>query len=224
MTGDEIAFWTDQAALLDPDAYEFIQGTGESETVPADERWYLVNGWFLKVHDDGEGHWFHRTAHVDHALMLPEGFTIETSASQANAFMYLCKPSLVTGSDGRYTTDPRGLYFERIMRLGELTRYQIGITPTGSGSETKAFDADFTDGLALHVSSHDVAWLVMLVAGGTTGGINTLNEISDSDPIRFAEDCLFPFKRTTFDSVSGQGVSAASGAANLVFVKLPGDW
>lgn len=223
MTGDEISFWTDQAALLDPDAYEFIIGTGESETVPADERWYLVNGWFLKPFDDGAGHWYHRTAHVDHALLLPEGMTIETSASESGSFMYICKPSLVTGSDARYSADPRGLYFERIMRLAGLTRYQIGDVETGSGQEDADFDNDFTDGMVVHVSTHDLAWTILMESGGS-GGMNTLNEISDTTRIRFAEDCLFPFKRTTFPTIRLQGVSQSEGAGNVIYVKLPGDW
>lgn len=222
MSPDEEAFWSDQAALLDPDAYVFTQGTSLSDTVPAGERWYLVNGWYLKVFEDGVGHWFHRQAHIGQALMLPEGFAIETSTTQANTFMYVCQPSLVTGSDARYSTDPRGLYFDRLMKIGEQTLYQLGASATGAGTVTATFPADFTDGLVMQVSAHDVAWLIMLVTGDVTGGMNTLNEIDDSSPIRFAEGCMFPFKRTQFPKVMVQGVSDADGRANVAYIKLDG--
>lgn len=223
MSADETAFWQDQAALLDPDAYVHVQGTSQSLTVAADERYYIVNAWFVQGWDSGADHWYHRPAHVDHAFMLSEGTTIDTSSSESSAFIYYCRPSLVTGSDARYSTDPRGLYFDRIMRLGELTRYQVGVTNTGTSSTDEAFPSDFTDGMAVHVSAHDVAWLILVNA--TNGGaLNTLNEISDTDPIRFAESVLFPFKRTTFPEIRVEGVGEGQGAANLTYVKLPGDW
>lgn len=223
MSTDETLYWQDQAALLDPLAYEFVNGTSQSDTVPTDERWYLVNGWFLKVFDAGGGHWFHRPAHVDHALMLPEGFALETSTSQAGAFWYVCKPSLVTGSDARYATDPRALYFDRLMQLGELTRYQIGHTNTGSGQTDESFPGDFTYGMVMQVSTHDLAWVIFMESGGS-GGMNTLNEIADNSRIRFAEDVLFPFNRVTFPEIRTQGVSQSEGAGNVIYCKLPGGW
>lgn len=218
MTDDEVTFWQEQAALLDPDAYVYLAGTGEDMTVPADERYYLVNGWKLNTTGGGDK-WFHRHADIHRALMLSEGTTI---TNDTDGFMYVCQPSLVTGSDARYTTDPRGLYFERIMRIGTLTHYQLGATATGSSQVQAAFPTDFTDGLALHTSAHDVAWLIM--HDDTVGNMNTLNEISDADPIRFAEPSLFPFKRTTFREIMVQGVNESEGAATLTYVKLPVDW
>ncbi len=35
MSADETAFWSDMAALLDPDAYEAVVGTSLTRTVPA---------------------------------------------------------------------------------------------------------------------------------------------------------------------------------------------
>jgi hypothetical protein len=222
LSASETEFWQDQSALLDPDAYVHVQGTSQSFTVPGGERAYILNAWFCQTFDDGGGDWFHRDADVNEAYMLPEGHTIETSASEAASFFYYCRPSLVTGS-GAYQTDPRGLYFERIQRLGLLDRYQVGAANSGAGQSDVAFDVDFTDGLIVHVSSHDVAW-VILVNATNGGALNTLNEISDTTRIRFAETCLFPFKRTTFPEIRIQGVSLAEGAANVTYVKLPGDW
>lgn len=223
MTADEVAYWQDQAALLDPDAYEYTFADSDSEVVTASERWYLVNGWFL---DGGSGtFWYHRPADVNRALLLSEGTTIATGAAPSTnvAFKYVCKPSLVTGSDARYTTDPRGLYFDRIMQLGTLAQYTIGVTNTGSGTSSAAFPSDFTNGMMLHTSAHDVAWLILLESGGA-GGLNTHNEISDTDRIRWAEPTLCPFKRTTFPDVAVRGVSQSEGRGQLTYVKLPGGW
>lgn len=226
MTAEEVAYWQDQAALLDPDAYVYTAGTGNSQTVPTGERYYMVNGWKLDT-SGGGSLWYHRFAHVDRALLLPDGTTITNGT---DGFMYICQPELVVDnvSDDRYSdyqNDPRGLYFERLMRIGELVMFQLGATVTGSGQTQVAFPTDFTDGLVLQVSSHDVAWLIM--HDDTNGNMNTLNEIGDSSPIRFAEACLFPFKRTGssgFREIMIQGVSEPEGTATLTYVKLPSDW
>lgn len=219
MTSDEIAFWQDQAALLDPAAYEFVVGSGESRTVTTAERWYLVNGWRLSA---TSGEWFHRTSHVDHALPLTAGTTI-TTAADGNAYMYLCKPSLVTGSDDRYTTDPRALYFDRMLQIAQLTQYRLAGTNTGTSTSTVSFPSDFTDGLIIHASVMDLAWVILLYTSGTTG-LNLFPEISDSAPIRQAEGNIFPFKRTSFPSIMAQGASLSTGAGQVVYLKLPGGW
>jgi len=87
LTADETEFWSDQAALLDPDAYVHVQGTSQSVTVAAGERYYVVNAWFVQGWDSGANHWFHRQAHVDQAFMLSEGTTITTSSSESAASM-----------------------------------------------------------------------------------------------------------------------------------------
>ena len=227
MSADEVTFWQDAAALLDPDAYEFVFANSTSRTVTSGKHWFLVNGWFL---DGGSnGNWFHRPADVDHALMLPDGSSISTgTVGGSTAFMYLCKPELVVenAGDDRYADyqgDPRALYFERIQRLASLTRYKVGAANTGGGQVDSTFPTDFTDGLAVHTSAHDVAWVIMLESGGG-GGMNTQNEISDSSAIRFAEKTTFPFKRTTFPKIRTQGVSSGQGAGSMTYVKLPSDW
>ena len=218
MTAEEVTYWQEQAALLDPAAYVYLAGTGEDMTVPSGERYYLVNGWKLDTSGGGT-YWFQRTAHYERAMMLSEGTTI---TCDTDGFMYVCQPALVTGSDARYTTDPRGLFFERIMRIGDLEQFQIGGAATTGAQVQVAFPTDFTNGLALHTSSHDIAWLIM--HDDTAGNMNTLNEISDSDRIRFAEPTIFPFVRTQFREIMLQGVSEAEGTGTLTYAKLPGDW
>lgn len=223
MTADEVAFWQDQAALLDPAAYELVAANSTSRTVSAGERWYLVNGWHLDATGAGTT-WFHRPSDVNRALVLSEGTVIATGAPAGNtAFMYLCKPSLVTGSDARYTADPRGLYFDRINALAGLTQYQLGATNTGSSTVTSTFPTDFTEGFVIHASVHDVAWLI-LRDGADTIGVNLHNEISDTDRIRWAERLAMPFLRTDFPKIMSRGASETEGRATLTYVKLPGGW
>jgi hypothetical protein len=221
MSADEVAFWQDHAALLDPDAYEWVNGNSQSRTVGAGEHWYLLNAWNVEATGGGTT-WFHRPMGIDHALPLSEGTVITTRS--AGGGMYLCKPSLVTGSDARYTDDPRALYFDRMQRIGELTQYFIGATNTGSSASSVAFPGDFTNGLIIHVSSHDVAWTITRDAATVGGATNTLNEISDSNRMRFAETVIVPFKRTVLDAIMIQGVSETEGRATVHFLKLPGDW
>lgn len=224
MTADEITYWQDQAALLDPAAYVLYSGNSQSQTVTGGERWYLVNGWNLKATGAGTT-WYHRPADVNRALMLSAGTVIETTTPPdgvSTAFMYLCKPSLVTGSDARYTSDPRALYFDRINGMGALTQYRLGATVTGSGTTTTSFPNDFTDGLIIHASVHDVAW--MILASGGAGTSNLHNEISDSGRIRWAESLLMPFLRTTSPDTIIQGASQTEGRATLSYLKLPGGW
>lgn len=220
MTAEEVTWWQGQAALLDPAAYDFIVGTGQTETVPSGETWYLVNGWKL---DAVAGEWYHRSIDVGRAMPLSEGTSVTTHASEAASFMYLCKPSLVTGVDSRYSTDPRGLYFDRIAQLGTLPQFQIGLTETGTGTPTATFPGDFTNGCLVQVSVHDVAWLILLEAG-ESGGMNTLPEVSDTHQNRYAEACFVPFVRATFPKIMIRGVNESEGSGSAWYVKLPGGW
>jgi hypothetical protein len=222
MTEDEVAYWQDQAALLDPDAYEYVQGINLTRTVTAGQNWYLVSGWYLTASGGGL-HFFHRERGVFDPLPLPAGRAVTTHASFVGSAMYLCKPALVIPGDSRYTSDPRGLYFERKRRIAtELTQYTIGTTITGSGQTTTAFPTDFTDGLVIHVATHDLAWVILKF--DNDGGPILQPEISDIDPVRFANTVVMPFKRTTFANILAQGANEAQGRASIVYLKLPGDW
>ena len=223
MSADEVTFWQDMAALLDPDAYEWVisSGTPTSRTVTSGEHWYLVSGWALYKLGGTTPLWYHRQADVtSQPLILPEGMVISTSNISGSS-MYLCKPSLVTGGDSRYSSDPRALYFERLGLLGSLTQYQVGGVRTDNGISTAAFANDFTDGCVVHVSQHDVAWIALFNTGAA-GALAILNEISDTDRNRFAETVLMPFKRTVHDSVEWRGASQSEGATLANYVKLDG--
>jgi hypothetical protein len=222
MTADEVTYWQDQAALLDPDAYEWHSGNSVSMTVTAGETWYIVNGWNLKATGAGTT-WYHRPADVNRALACSAGTVIETTTppdGTSTAFVYVCKPSLVTGGDSRYTDDPRALYFERLELMATLTRYRLGGVATGAGTTAVSFPGGFTDGLIVHVSVHDVAWMILRSSG--VGASNLHNEISDSNRIRWAEPLVMPFKPATFDDTLIQGVSQSEGRATLTYLKLDG--
>jgi len=222
MSADEVAYWQDLAALLDPDAYELVIGANVSRTVTAGETWYLLWGWFLQATGGGE-HFFQRHANIYEALPLPEGRVLTTHATTAGSTMYLCKPSLVTGGDSRYTADPRALFFDRVRRIGELTHYTIGGTSTNNAVVAATFPADFTNGLVIHQSVHDVAWLG-LSDGAETTVVATQDEISDTDRARFANTTLLPFVRATFTKIRLRGASQSEGRATMTYIKLPGDW
>jgi hypothetical protein len=223
MSAEEVTFWQDMAALLDPDAYEWVitSGTPASRTVPSDEHWYLVSGWKLYTLGGTTPLWFHRQVDVRvQPLVLPADTVISTS-NVSGSSMYLCKPSLVTGGDSRYASDPRALYFERLALLGTLPQFQVGGTQTDNGISTAAFAGGFTDGLIVHASQHDVAWIAMFDTGAAGAGL-LLNEISDTDRNRFAETVLMPFKTTTWDSVEWRGATQSEGQTNVNYVKLDG--
>lgn len=220
MSADETSFWQDQAALLDPLAYVYYVGTSQSITVTAGERWYATNLWEVQGSSTNR---YHRPVGFDDAAMLGAGTTLTTSSTDASSFMYICKPSLVTGSDARYSTDPKALFFTRLIALGTLTQFQLGGNVTDGAEHQYSFPGGFTYGFGLHTSSHDVAWTILRDSGGTAG-LNTLNEISDTTPIRFAEPTLFPFTVATFPKVAAKGVSLATGGVTFTYVKLPGSW
>jgi hypothetical protein len=221
---DETDFWQDMAATLDPAAYEWIEGNSISRTVPSGETWYVQEAWFVQVIEGGGVNWFHRGGDARDAFPIPAGTTLVTDASKAFAHMYLCKPSLVTGSDSRYTTDPRALYFNRLRRLSsELELHQIGGTQTNNATGTATLPTDFVNGMVVHVSTHDLAWIIPYDAA-EHGGIITQFEVSDTDRVRVANNVLIPFVRAAFPKIIWRGATQTEGRGTITYVKLPSDW
>lgn len=227
MTAEEVLEWQDLAALLDPLAYEYVEANNSDQTVPANEVWYVQEGWNLES-SVSAANWFHRGGDVRDSVPISSGTVLGTDEDPAGpgapAHMYLCKPSLVTGSDARYTSDPRGLYFERMRRLKtELAQYTIGHANTGSGQVSTTLPDDFTNGMYLHVSTQDVAWVIPRYVS-TDSGLITQMEINDADPIRVAAVALIPFVRDDFPDIVSQGSSLSTGRVVLRYSKLPVDW
>lgn len=226
MSAFELYHWQVRAALLDPLAYELVVGSVQSVTVPADETYYLVDAW--KCDTGSSGLILHRKPDVVNGNVVPlkEGETFTTDAN-AGAHFLICKPNDVITTDSRYTSDPRALFYERLYRIDvELDHYDAGHNNTGTGSgslTTTTFPADFTYGMVIHVSAHDVAWCGLHHTSSALT-LNLNNEISDDDRIRFSERMTVPFTRTEFPRVSSRGAGEAEGTCNVRYVKLPGDW
>jgi hypothetical protein len=153
----EKAYWQDKAALLDPAAYEFVSGTGWTRTVPSGETWYAVSQY--QTNSAGQQPIHQRLGDVDQAIMLPAGTTITPSQ---NSYLYICKPSLVTGSDSRYATDPKGLYYSRLNSLRSLAINYLYVSVPGTlatgATATADFPTDFTKGLVVGVSVTEASW------------------------------------------------------------------
>lgn len=232
MSTAEAAHWSDRAALLDPAAYEYVSGTSWTRTVPAGECWHALNMWHVRA-ASGTSFQFLRNADASAAVPLPAGTVLTADATQIGS-AYLCKPALVTSSDSRYSADPKGLYYERLNRLRTLAQSELAATmSTGQAwgaTATGTFPTDFSEGMVVMVSEHDISWLTLDTG---SGGVNVYNEISDDHEQRIGAAALIPFQRATFPgiriraaSVAGDasGFSSIAGEGIVRYVKLPADW
>jgi len=228
MTIYETEYWQAQAALLDPLAYVFETGAAFTISVPTGEQWYLLNAWSTRL-GDAAGDFFLRNP--TRPMPMSEGFLLKSNGN-ASATAYYCKPSLVTGTDSRYTTDPKGLYYERIARLRTLILNEIYATTSAGVASTPStpFPTDFSYGLVVAVSAHDTSWTILAPADNV-GGINLMNEVSDLHQWRAAHAFYLPFSRSTFTvmevrsaSVAGTVGSELAGTGALMYYKLPSGW
>lgn len=230
MTDDESSYWIRQAALLDPRAFEFVEGT--IITVPPDVMW-MGMAWWGQLDSGGNFSQFQRVADGS-SVNLPAG-TVFTPAF-AFSYVYLCKPELVTSVDSRYSTGTaaKNLYYTRLQRLfslplSNLTAVVPNTTPFG-GNVTVAFPADFINGLLVETSSFDVSW-TGLVSSGAGGSLNLDPELSDDHQSRFTRVGRLPFTRSQFPSIrsraasiSGTAGTMLAGSGNIFYHKLPVDW
>src|SRR5690606_3906892 len=81
-SSEELAYWRDRAALLDPAAYWFYNdvdnGANWSFTVPEGETWYALEFWQVVMPSDNT-RLFLRVADVFRPLPLPAGTTIQAA-------------------------------------------------------------------------------------------------------------------------------------------------
>lgn len=229
---DEDQIWTDRAALLDPNCYEYQYGKNWSQTVPSGETWYLLSAWHILINDSPSVFFIRTFDALNGALALAPGTKLSASAEQAG-YIYVCRPSIVA-TDAKYA-DPKRLYYKRLALLRSLPIQTIGVEiPAGSGQAAtpeRLFPTTFNAAFVTSVSSHDVAWSGLKATNG--GGMNTADEISDDHQIRFAGPALIPFRREAFPafyaraaSVAGEaaGFSSLKGVAMVTYVSLPNDW
>lgn len=187
-------------------------------------------------------------ADIDSAVQMPAADTM--TISPGGGYVYVCQPELVipapygSGTDQRYKTNPKGLYFDRLAALRSMTLHRLDVvvppsTPINTVT-TKDFPTDFDDALLVHVNCHDSAWVGL--NSPTVGAMNVMIEISDYHMVRFAQRVLAPFRRTTFPNFrvaganipgnnqasygSGYGGSSNpfAGQGGCSYFKLPAGW
>lgn len=258
MSADERAFWQLQAALLDPLAYvlESTDVGGLDVTVPNDEVWYATNAFAVNYNDPTyfsqnpvpglERAGFLRPLDSRRSMIIPSGTRVRSVTGINVAYLYYCNPSLVVGTDVRYTTDPKGLYYERLRRLGTFTVRELICEASGGGSidDVVAVDIpnDFDNGMLIGVSIYDCCWL-------TWGLLNVTSEINNTHLNRRGESVLQPFQRLgiggtqmtlkkgtlsdgwslnpygdPYSSIDPATAYPFNGTANALYVVLPADW
>jgi hypothetical protein len=236
---NELAYWRNMAALLDPAAYVYhatgFSGAGEGTlpvTVPDGETWYALNAWNVRIGATGGTLWLrHSTAMA--ATPLPQGTQIQDNGLAG--FLYVCKPALVTA--GAAYADPRELFYERMERLSKLPINSLDATIAAGASvvsnvQYRAFPTDFTFGIITLAYAFDTAWTITAVGSGSgQGRINLMNEISDAHAVRHADSIIVPFRRSTHlgmsthaGNVDGAGGVSLAGNGGVLYHKLPSDW
>ena len=237
----ERAWYADQAALLDPRAYEFVSSHSWSRTVPEGETWYALNLWRVRWQELTLGG-FLRTPDANRPLLLPSGTLLRsytgTTGDPSTAFAYLCRPQAVFDIDARYTEDPKALYWARKDRLRSLPLREInGRVGGGSAWNTTVltpFPATFDYGLAVEVSVYDAPWVGLAAVSETGSQIvcNLQPEINNNHTTRNAGVLCMPFSRARFPSIATHGGNNAGdssspcvlGLGQVLYVELPGDW
>jgi hypothetical protein len=223
----ESSYWAARAAMLDPLAYEWFEGSSWSFTVPDGETWYLREAWNACLGTAGPNIWIRSPQTF---LPLPEGTTVAANGT-AHAHAYVCKPSEVSGADSRYSNS-KGLYFDRLQVMGSLILNAHNVTTGGSTGPTfySALPTDFDYGMVTNAHVFDGAW-VGLSNGARTAVLNLGPEISDLHQFRHGTpfgDLPLPFTRSILPdlagnaaSVSGTGGGAENGDQGITYIKLP---
>lgn len=228
-TDAEKAVWQVRAASLDPAAIVHlnVDSGWSGSTVPVGETWHarsLVNCQIggtqcANIYAPSESD----------ILPLPEGTVIGNGL--AGSYFTYVNISLVS-SDLRYDEDPKGLYFERINRLKELTVFVNSAAvssgqPAGTTIDSN-FPANFTNGLIVSQSLDDCHSFFLR---GTNAEIPLYSTVPNNLAVSFSSTPMLPFVRTTFTRVSAVGGNRDNDSSNTVagegvvnYVKLPGDW
>jgi hypothetical protein len=238
LSAEEFSFWTARAALLDPAAMVYNNGTlagGNSAKlldVADNETYYLLQAWQTRI---GPGPAM-TTADLflrnpQDAPRLTQGTTLYGNGWAGVPHVYYCRPSLV--SNGVKYADPKGLYFERLKRLEALNIYMSSCAVAAGAANatlvTQLFPSDFASGMVVSASYQDVSW-VALGAGGTRL-IAILDEVSDDHQYRSARGMMVPFSTATFDGITIRNGNVAgtvsvglAGTGSVLYHKLPTDW
>lgn len=242
--------WKVQAALLDPDAYFLVYDEGHTMdiTVPAGRTWYVTNTFQVRFNEpeilgeDGHpGYYksgFLRPLDSRRSIALPAGTRIRSNIQQNGAYVFYADPAAVWETDERYTTDARGLYYERLARLQTLPIRStiIELRPWGeTGTQLEhPLPVDAERFMLVGASVFDATWL-------NVGILNVMSEVNNVHTVRFAESLLQPLRR---DRIGNPVVRVKAGnyaghlnpdpndpegwdktgTGNILYQVLPADW
>ena len=255
----EFTYWQTQAALLDPLAYvlEYTSVGALDVTVPVGETWHAVNAYQIYYNTPSffatdelpntRPTGFIRPLDARRPMVVPAGTRVRNNpAPITEAYLYYCNPSRVIGADSRYTTDPRGLYYQRLATQQTLPIRELVLEAQGGGSINDVVDiaipTDFDNGLVIGASVYDCCW-------ANFGILNVMSETNNTHTIRMAETLLCPFPRlgiggTRFTMKKGTPADGWSlnpygtpysqfdaatafpftGSANVMYQVLPANW
>lgn len=253
ITNEELYFQR-KAALLDPKTWSWHYSNWLTTiTVPTGKVWFTSNLYQAALNGSDAPSGFLRKLDAMEALALPEGTTIDSPTSpRIYAGIMLCKPEIVTDSsspdyDSRYASDPKGLFYERMIRLQSLPIREARVDFTAGGDSFRVGEAslpdDFTYGMVVAASCYDVAWVELSGTPGSVEGPNTQSEINNQHSQRFASTMFQPFDRATFDRIQVQSANiwgsnlalpdapstvgsnyTIAGNGALFYAVLPSDW
>lgn len=209
----EAAYWADEAALLDPNAYVYVRGTNFD--IVKDHPVMLTNAWRLNFDGGPNTLYFHRPADINNATRIPAGTHLKI-VNPVGGYVLYCDPTLVN-ADPRYA-DGRDLYYYRKELLKKIKPRTLQASiPQGwtvndivaagaSAPNVVPFPTDFENGLIVGLSIMDGCWATLDKHGPTPNESNILNlfdEINDVQSFRGSSGNTFiPFKRSMFSHLS----------------------
>jgi hypothetical protein len=207
----EDKYFATKAALLDPKAYHLASspGLGFSATVPIGHTWYATNTFAVKYNTprfkpqdtwpDSRRSGFLRPLDCRRNIDLPSGTIITGNQhGSADPYIYYCDPDDVWATDARYTTNPKGLYYDRIELLHSLPINELIIEATGGGSidDVLVDTIPSTEDIFLTSASvYDASWLTIGWNEDVYHSLNVLSELNNSHSVRFAESIWQPMPR-----------------------------
>lgn len=239
-----------RAAMLDPACYTMV-GTAAGTldvTVPAGRAWHVTNafavyyGTPISVAQDAyplsRRTGFLRPLDARRALTLGPGTRIRNNTGINLAYVLYCDPAALWASDARYTTDPRGLYFERLQKLRTIPTESVTLEATGGGAIDDDIHVDLpaVPVMITSASAYDISWITAKCPGHISA-VNLLDEINNSHAVRFADSLMHPLpacgariaieKGSNADTPGSANPAIAypiHGSGSLTFQRLPIDW
>lgn len=254
VASDEDRYYATQAALLDPRCYHLITAVDGTldVTVPDGHSWRVANAFAVTYGDPvivAQDAWpgvrrsgFVRPLDVRRGVTLPTGTRVRRNDDNTtDSYLYYCDPDDVWGVDARYTADPKGLYFGRIVQLESMPLRDLVLEATGGGAITDDLHVEVPgDGpiLVVGASVYDASWATLGWVDDLAHSVNLEHEINNSHSMRTGEGLLAPMPRgaglvftlckgSTSDTPGSTDPAVAypiKGSGSLLYHDLPSDW